>query len=79
MKPWVLLHEDVIDVVGLLGGCGFIFGADRLEAHDLVGAGKDIHQIRQQALDGVGDIGRDRARAAVLQLCAGMSLRMSPR
>jgi hypothetical protein len=38
------LHEDVVDVVGLLLGGGDILLADRLEADHLVGAGEDLHQ-----------------------------------
>jgi len=32
-----------------------------------VGAGENVHQVRHQAFDGVGDVGRHRARAAVLR------------
>ena len=67
MKPGILLHEDVIDVVGLLLRGGFVLGPDRLEADHFIGARKDIHQRGHQPLDGVGDIGRNRARAAVLR------------
>ncbi|MGO8912219.1 MAG: hypothetical protein ACLQDM_23220 [Bradyrhizobium sp.] len=47
----------MIDVIGLLRRGGLIFGADRFEADDFVGAGKYIHQIRHQSFDGVGYIG----------------------
>jgi hypothetical protein len=39
----VLLHEDVIDVVGLLLGGGNVLRPDRLEPHHLVSRREDVH------------------------------------
>ena len=61
----VLLHEDVIDVVGLLLGGGNVLRTDRLEPHHLVAGREDVHQRRHQAFHRVGDVGRHRLRAAV--------------
>ena len=62
----VLLHEHVVDVVGLLLGRRHILGPERLEPHHVVAAGENLHQRGHQAVDGVGHVGRHRARAALL-------------
>jgi hypothetical protein len=61
----ILLHEDVVDVVGLLLGGGHVLGSDRRELHHLLARGEDLHQRRHQAFDGVGDVARDRLRAPI--------------
>ena len=73
----VLLHEDVIDVVGLLLGAGHVLRADRLELHDLVAAGEDVHQRGHQPFDRIGDTSVETAPERPSG--AGMSRLMSPR
>jgi len=55
----VLLHEDVVDVIGLLLGGGHVLRPDRGKPHHLVARGENLHQRRHQAFDGVGDVARD--------------------
>jgi hypothetical protein len=57
------LHEHVVDVVGLLLGRRHVARPDRIEPDHVVAAAEDLDQRRHQALDGVGDVGRHRARA----------------
>src|SRR5262249_45850750 len=59
------LHEDVVDLIGLLLGGGDVLRADRRELHHLVARGEDLHQRRHQPFDRVGDVARDRLRAPV--------------
>jgi hypothetical protein len=39
----ILLHEDVIDVIGLLLGRGHVLRSDRGEPHHLITAREDLH------------------------------------
>jgi hypothetical protein len=61
----VLLHEDVIDVIGLLLGGGHVFRPDRRELHHVLAARENVHQRRHQPFDGVGNVERHRLGAAV--------------
>ena len=64
-KPVVLLHEHVVDVIGLLFGGGDVFRPHGGELHHLFPRRENFHQRRHQAFDRVGDIARDRLAAAV--------------
>jgi len=55
----------MVDVIRLLLGGGDVLGPDRRELHDLVTRGEDVHQRRHQPFDRIGDVARDRLRAAV--------------
>jgi hypothetical protein len=64
-KAVVLLHEDVVDVIGFLLGGGDVLWADRRELHHLFAGSENLHQRRHQAFDRVGDVARDRLAAPV--------------
>ena len=56
-EPVVLVHEHVIDVVGLLLSRVDVLRTVRLKAHHRVSATEDVHEGRHDALNHLHDVG----------------------